>query len=113
MSVRVSVNRAALSGYLNRGVEPQKAIRQKADTLKLAVDDEAAGFAKTGYHLARTYVRRYRYGYQVVNGDPFSFMIEYGTRNNRAYAPLRRAAQRVFGDDFRETSKSEYQGTEG
>lgn len=107
MSVRVSVNRAALTSFLQRDPGVQAALKEQAETLKADVDRRAEGFKNTGHFAARTYVRKFRHGYQVVNGDTFAFMVEYGTQNNPAYRPLTGAAKDIFGARFSESDKPE------
>jgi hypothetical protein len=106
-TVRVKVDRRALTNYLHRSPEMQEALRARALLLKEAADANAAIIRDTGHHYERTYVRKFRGGYQVVNGDTFSFIIEYGSVNNPAYRPLTRAADKVFGTDFHENGKPE------
>lgn len=106
-TVRTTVNKAALTAFLHSDPGMQAALKAKADEMKGVVDDLAQGFRNTGHYAARTYVRKFRFGYQVVNGDTFSFMVEYGTVNNPTYAPMRTAAHQLFGEHFSEKPKQE------
>lgn len=51
-----------------------------------AVRAYAAGFAETGYYARHVRV----IGNSVVSTDPFGHLVEFGSVNNVAYAPLRR-----------------------
>lgn len=56
----------------------------------LAVTIEAASPHKTGYFARRV---RKRGRYRVALLDPFWHLVEYGSKNNPAYAPVRRAVR--------------------
>jgi hypothetical protein len=105
MAVRVQVNRSVLTRYLQRGPEPQAALKAQADELKGVVDERAEEFKNTGHYAVRTFVRKFRFGYQVINGDTFSFIVEYGSVNNPPYRAMTGSAVKVFGDAFHEQGK--------
>lgn len=106
-TIKIEINRSALTKYLQRGEEPQAALKAVAEALNAKVDEKSEVFRNTGHHAVRTYVRKYRYGYQVVNGDTFSFIIEFGSKNNPAYRPMTSAAREMFGGAFTEQDKPE------
>jgi hypothetical protein len=45
----------------------------------------------SGYYRRHFELNRYRGGWRVRNTDPFAHLVEWGSINNSAYAPIRRA----------------------
>lgn len=70
---------------IERQPEFQKAMATRAAVVRRAAE-ELAPYA-TGYY--RKHLRQR--GSTVVAADPFWHLLEYGSRNNPPYAPLRRA----------------------
>lgn len=71
---------------IRRQPEYDAAIALRTRKVAAAVRTYAAGFAETGY-----YARHIRViGNSVVSTDPFGHLVEFGSVNNIAYAPLRR-----------------------
>lgn len=106
ITVKAVVDRKVLTAFLHKDPEAQQGLKEQAQSLKDAADHKAEAFRNTGNHFERTYMRKFRGGYQVINGDTFSFIIEFGSRNNPAYRPLTGAAREVFGGKFKETTKA-------
>lgn len=112
--MKVVINEAALNHALASSPQVDAALRNTAETIMAA----ARGFSPVGrdlvapksapqrqgrrrgrrkfrmfggYFKRRWSVQRYRTWYRVRNDDPFAHLVEFGSRNNRAYAPLRNA----------------------
>lgn len=91
-SARVKVDRSAVSAFLR---EPEQT------RLLGIVADEIADTAKTvapdrsGYYKKHMGTRRFRDWYRVENTDPFAHLVEWGSKNNPAYAPIRTAIREV------------------
>lgn len=66
--------------------EFQSAMHGFAVRVKRAVEIYSLGFRRTGYYLRNLRAT----GNRVEARDPFWHLIEYGSANNPAYAPLRR-----------------------
>ena len=80
------VPRARWEPGLRRQPEYDAAITAATRKVATAVRAYAAGFAETGY-----YARHIRViDHSVVSTDPFGHLVEFGSVNNIAYAPLRR-----------------------
>jgi hypothetical protein len=82
-----------------RELQAEPEFKAFMDNATVSVADMARDLAPehTGY-----YKRRIRaIGRRVRTLDPFDFLIEFGSKNNPAYAPLRRAV-RAAGLRFRD-----------
>lgn len=71
-------------GGIRQQAEFQAAMRATAAVVKESVD--AAAPDRTGYYKRSLKV----VGTSVVSTDPFAHLVEWGSRNNPPYAPMRR-----------------------
>lgn len=103
MATRVRVDQAALTKYLRE----DPGIQLVLDGAVQAIEDKAIELAPehTGYYRKRFSWRRYPLRRRLRNTDPFAHLIEWGSANNPAYAPIRKAV-RALGLKFKEAPKS-------
>lgn len=103
---RVSVDRAAITKYFATDPGAQAALRVVAEQYKGVVEEASpvgtsAPWGKFGgvhgYFKRRFHVRGFRGGFRVYNRDAFAHLVEYGSVNNPAYAPFRRALRTFSG----------------
>lgn len=98
--MRVVVNDGTLAAFINTNETMQKALGLAAENLMNQAKNNAPigkpkgrAHGPSGYYMRRFQVRKYRNGYRVVNVDPFAHLVEWGSVNNPAYAPIRRAVR--------------------
>lgn len=98
MTVRVKVSERALRTHLRTTAEPQAALDRGVAMLK----DRAEQYApdKTGYFRRRFRTRKFPLSRRLYNTDWFGHLVEFGSINNPAYSPMRRAA-RSLGFKFK------------
>lgn len=106
MAARLKINRSAVTKYFTSDPIAQTALRAVAEGLKdVAVEASPVGTSlgwggrtvRHGQFKRSWSVRPFRGGFRVVNSDPFSHLVEYGSIKNPAYAPARRALRSVAG----------------
>lgn len=98
--IRFVLNQPAVTRWVATDPNVQLHLRKGAETYKaLAVEASPVGtsahwgkFVGThGYFKRRFHIRPYRGGFRVYNRDAFAHLVEFGSVNNMAYAPFRRA----------------------
>jgi hypothetical protein len=112
---RVYINDQSVASFLSSDPEAQKHLEQAASALiGQAIANSPVGKTRTrlpmrgarknsprararkflpssGYFKRHFELRRFRGGWRVWNTDPFAHLVEWGSVNNVAYAPIRRA----------------------
>ena len=102
MGARVVLNQAALRHHLATSGPAQAALDDAVAALEAQAERESP--VHTGYFQDRFVARRFPLSRRLGNTDPFAHLIEWGSANNRPYAPFRRAA-RALGFRFKENAK--------
>lgn len=90
MATRVVINQKALRQHL-RTPEPQAALDVATTALVQAIEDESP--VQTGHFQDSIRSRRFPLIRRIFSTDFFAHLIEWGSANNMAYAPFRRAAR--------------------
>lgn len=88
---QVTVNQAALRAHLIASGEAQAALDATISALRAQAELQSP--VQTGYFQDRFVTRRFPMSRRLGNTDPFAHLVEWGSVNNRAYAPFRRAAR--------------------
>jgi hypothetical protein len=101
MATRTVINQRALRQHM-RTPEPQAALDTATEALVQAIEDESP--VQSGYFQDSIRSRRYALIRRIFSIDPFAYLIEWGSKNNMAYAPFRRAA-RALGFKIAEAEK--------
>lgn len=102
MGSRVVLNQGALRKHLASSAQAQAALDGAVAALRAQAEREAP--VHTGYFQDRFVTRRFPLSRRLGNTDPFAHLVEWGSANNRPYAPFRRAAH-ALGFKFRENAK--------
>jgi hypothetical protein len=110
MAVRVVINNGSMGDFLATDPTTQRALETVAENVMAkAVDNTPIGtsvrfgpFNRRGkkvwshrhnYYRKLYELRRYRGGYRLWNRGAFAHLVEWGSANNPAYAPIRRAVR--------------------
>lgn len=100
MANRVVINNGSVAAFLAGDLVMQKLL----ETAAVKIEEQAKANAPWGvsvhrnkfkgihgYYKRRFSVVKYRNGFRVWNKDPFAHLVEWGSVNNVAYSPIRRA----------------------
>lgn len=102
MTVKVEIDGKSLQAYLQAG-EAKEVLR--GETREILQDAVAGAPVNTGNYKRFLQMKEFRSGYRVVSFDTFGHLIEFGSVNNPAYAPIRHAAE-ASGFRFVESPKA-------
>lgn len=93
-SARVEIN-PRLQDQLNDDPQMRNALRAQARKVRDEAVKIAGEFERTGDYRRSIRVGEVDGRIVVESTDPFAHLVEYGSINNEAYAPLRRASENV------------------
>lgn len=111
MTTRIKINDAALRQEIDRNPAMKQVQLDLAnEIMKRSMQNTPRGRHGSGGRQAMFqtfFVRAYRNYYRTGSTSSFFHLVEYGSVNNRAYAPIRRAVQSLgtHGIHFKETPK--------
>lgn len=89
--MRVEINGGSMATFLATDPTMQTLLRGRTEAV--TTQAEANAPVKTGYFRRHFEMRPYRGGFRVWDTDPFAHLVEWGSINNPAYAPIRRAVR--------------------
>lgn len=104
MTTRVEVDERALAAAVLSSPGAQRAALDTANVLKSAAQTLSPEGERHGYYRRRFRTAKIPGGARLMNVDAFAHLVEWGSANNRPYAPMRRAA-RALGLRFVEKTK--------
>ena len=88
VNIRPKVDKSAVNDFLER---PAQVKLLEVVAREIVDIGEVIAPEGTGYYKTQFQARPFRRWWRAQNNDPFAHLVEWGSVNNRAYAPMRTA----------------------